>query len=103
MTLSQQLHFSATHKRGYDPACPKCQVERHYGRVLSTEEKALLLVMAQKIKDAERDLGTLTAGQRRDLLQDNFSQIRDCEHAGYVVAMLEDGGLIGPATEVSKL
>jgi len=59
--------------------------------------------IARKVKQAEKSLGPLTTGQRSGLILDNFPEVYDSEHARYILAALEDLGMIHKAVKTNNL
>ena len=60
------------------------------GSSMTPEETNRLRAAARCIDKAERGLGLLARGERRDLLRDNFHWVTDSAHAGRILAAVED-------------
>lgn len=54
-TLKQQLHKSATHRSGFDPACPECQQ-----RLVEALKPAVLAAIATGCEPEAYPTGTVT-------------------------------------------
>jgi uncharacterized protein YdeI (YjbR/CyaY-like superfamily) len=87
MTISEQLHRSATHKKGIDPACPKCVGDQVQNLIEAVEEIYDHIRTVRAIRDQGGWLKSHPA-ERKKLLMELRHDLQDALKS---VAALEEG------------